>query len=96
MGVNSNAIQGEDEEEDEDDLGSGDEVDYRQSNQYGEALKKQKTEAVSEFAKSHTIAEQRRSLPVYEVREQFLHVLREHQVVVVVGETGSGKTTQLT
>lgn len=28
----------------QDDLGSGDEVDYRQSNQYGNALKKQKTE----------------------------------------------------
>lgn len=34
-------------------------------------------------------------LPVAERREDILEVLREHQVVVVAGETGSGKTTQL-
>ncbi|GAB4840590.1 hypothetical protein Ancab_021362 [Ancistrocladus abbreviatus] len=35
-------------------------------------------------------------LPVYSVRDELLQVIRENQVVVVVGETGSGKTTQLT
>ncbi len=35
------------------------------------------------------------SLPVAERREDILAALREHQVVVVAGETGSGKTTQL-
>ncbi|WP_422666944.1 ATP-dependent RNA helicase HrpA [Billgrantia saliphila] len=34
-------------------------------------------------------------LPVVERREDILAALREHQVVVVAGETGSGKTTQL-
>src|SRR5881392_1426889 len=34
-------------------------------------------------------------LPVSEHREELLAVLAEHQVVVVAGETGSGKTTQL-
>lgn len=34
-------------------------------------------------------------LPVVERREDLLNALREHQVVVVAGETGSGKTTQL-
>jgi pre-mRNA-splicing factor ATP-dependent RNA helicase DHX38/PRP16 len=38
----------------------------------------------------------RRSLPVYGVRSDLLRLVRENQVVVVVGETGSGKTTQLT
>ena len=38
---------------------------------------------------------QRRFLPVYGVREELLQVIRENQVVVVVGETGSGKTTQV-
>ena len=42
------------------------------------------------------MAEQRRFLPVYGVREELLAVIRENQVVVVVGETGSGKTTQVT
>nr|WP_110069830.1 ATP-dependent RNA helicase HrpA [Halomonas sp. A11-A] len=34
-------------------------------------------------------------LPVVERREEILDALRDHQVVVVAGETGSGKTTQL-
>jgi len=34
-------------------------------------------------------------LPVVEHRDDILEALREHQVVVVAGETGSGKTTQL-
>jgi ATP-dependent helicase HrpA len=34
-------------------------------------------------------------LPITEWREEILDVLREHQVVVVAGETGSGKSTQL-
>ena len=35
------------------------------------------------------------TLPVVERRQDILAALREHQVVVVAGETGSGKTTQL-
>ncbi len=34
-------------------------------------------------------------LPVSEVRDQIAALIREHQVVIVAGETGSGKTTQL-
>ncbi len=34
-------------------------------------------------------------LPVSAMREQIARTIREHQVVVVCGETGSGKTTQL-
>ncbi|KAJ3203043.1 DEAH-box RNA helicase prp16 [Dinochytrium kinnereticum] len=72
-----------------------------------------KNEAVSAFARSKTIAEQREYLPVFAVREELLQVIRDNQgsfylssssleiepepfkVVIVVGETGSGKTTQL-
>ncbi len=34
-------------------------------------------------------------LPISSRREDILTAMREHQVIVVVGETGSGKTTQL-
>ena len=34
-------------------------------------------------------------LPVSTVREQIAAAIRDHQVVIVAGETGSGKTTQL-
>lgn len=42
-----------------------------------------------------TIAETRRSLPVYAFREEFIQAVRDHQVLIIEGETGSGKTTQL-
>ncbi len=34
-------------------------------------------------------------LPVVEHREELAEVIRDHQVVVIAGETGSGKTTQI-
>ncbi|MDQ1484593.1 MAG: ATP-dependent helicase HrpA, partial [Actinomycetota bacterium] len=35
------------------------------------------------------------SLPIVEARDEIAAAIRDHQVVVVAGETGSGKTTQL-
>ena len=35
------------------------------------------------------------SLPVSARRDEIAQAMREHQVVIVCGETGSGKTTQL-
>ncbi|KAF2459072.1 P-loop containing nucleoside triphosphate hydrolase protein [Lineolata rhizophorae] len=43
-----------------------------------------------------SIKEQRESLPVFKFRKQLLEAVREHQLLIVVGDTGSGKTTQLT
>lgn len=37
----------------------------------------------------------RKSLPVFTWREQFLEAVANYQVLVIEGETGSGKTTQL-
>jgi pre-mRNA-splicing factor ATP-dependent RNA helicase DHX38/PRP16 len=54
------------------------------------------TEAVSVFAKSKTLREQRSFLPVFAVREELLQIIRDNSIIVIVGETGSGKTTQLT
>ncbi|KAJ8139926.1 hypothetical protein OY671_006876 [Metschnikowia pulcherrima] len=41
------------------------------------------------------IQEVRRSLPAYRFRQRFLDAMSQSQVLIVVGETGSGKTTQL-
>lgn len=35
------------------------------------------------------------TLPVFEYRTDFMRLLSEHQCIVLVGETGSGKTTQI-
>jgi ATP-dependent RNA helicase DHX8/PRP22 len=43
-----------------------------------------------------SIKDQRESLPVYAFRNQLIKAVHENQILIVVGETGSGKTTQLT
>ncbi|KAI9764561.1 MAG: DEAH-box RNA helicase prp16 [Geoglossum simile] len=73
--------------------GPGDEGG-KSSSKFSEHLKK--NEGQSQFSKSKTLQEQREFLPAFAVREELLRVIRDNQVVVVVGETGSGKTTQLT
>ncbi|KAF9236501.1 pre-mRNA splicing factor [Melanogaster broomeanus] len=45
--------------------------------------------------RAKSIEDTRKSLPIYTYREQLLAAIKEHQVLVVVAETGSGKTTQL-
>jgi len=43
-----------------------------------------------------TIREQREGLPVYQLKSQLMAAIAQNQVLVVIGETGSGKTTQMT
>lgn len=43
-----------------------------------------------------SIQDQRKSLPIYKLRENLISAIRENQLLVVVGDTGSGKTTQMT
>jgi len=45
--------------------------------------------------KYHKIFEGRSKLPVWQHKREFLQTLNENQVIVLVGETGSGKTTQI-
>lgn len=75
-------------------VGEDGEIDFKEEAKFSQHMKK--GEAVSDFALSKTLTEQRQYLPIFSVREELLQVIRENQVVVVVGETGSGKTTQLT
>ncbi|KAI5353745.1 hypothetical protein L3X38_006639 [Prunus dulcis] len=43
-----------------------------------------------------SIQEQRQSLPIYKLKKELIAAVHENQVLVVIGETGSGKTTQVT
>ena len=45
--------------------------------------------------KAASIEDTRKSLPIYAYREQLLEAVAQYQVLIVVGETGSGKTTQI-
>ena len=82
-------------EADDEPLNEDGELDFRKGAKFGDHMK-QKTVAQSDFAKDKTMKEQREFLPVHGCREDLMHVIRENNIVVVVGETGSGKTTQMT
>jgi pre-mRNA-splicing factor ATP-dependent RNA helicase DHX38/PRP16 len=74
--------------------GVDEEDEAKQANKFSSHMKT--SQAASAFSRSKTLKEQREFLPAFAVREELLRVIRDNQVVIVVGETGSGKTTQLT
>src|ERR1700722_16885827 len=43
----------------------------------------------------YELFKKRRQLPVWEYKDAFVATLQKNQVTVLVGETGSGKTTQI-
>eukprot|EP00271_Cylindrocystis_brebissonii_P001537 TRINITY_DN1179_c0_g2_i1.p1 TRINITY_DN1179_c0_g2~~TRINITY_DN1179_c0_g2_i1.p1 ORF type:complete len:738 (-),score=153.97 TRINITY_DN1179_c0_g2_i1:392-2605(-) len=43
----------------------------------------------------YEILEKRRTLPVWQQKQEFLEMLAKNQIIILVGETGSGKTTQI-
>eukprot|EP00106_Octopus_bimaculoides_P006059 XP_014773501.1 PREDICTED: ATP-dependent RNA helicase DHX8-like [Octopus bimaculoides] len=43
-----------------------------------------------------SILEQRQSLPIYKLKDELTKAVNDNQILIVIGETGSGKTTQIT
>lgn len=58
-----------------------------------ERMMQQKLNAAEQKAAS--IEETRKSLPVYAYKKGFLQALEENQIIILEGETGSGKSTQI-
>jgi ATP-dependent RNA helicase DHX8/PRP22 len=46
--------------------------------------------------KNLSIQDQRESLPIYGLKDALIQAIQDNQILVVIGETGSGKTTQMT
>ncbi len=88
-------VQKKTEEEDATKVKDDGSVDYKSDNQYANFLKK-KNSAVSEFARSKSLQEQREYLPIFGVKAELMAIIRQNKIIVIVGETGSGKTTQIT
>uniref|UniRef100_A0A7S3ZC24 RNA helicase n=1 Tax=Lotharella globosa TaxID=91324 RepID=A0A7S3ZC24_9EUKA len=68
---------------------------------YGHEVPEWKRETVNKnlsygIITNKSIKEQREGLPIYKLRKQLLQAVADNQVLVVIGETGSGKTTQMT
>ncbi|VDP13935.1 unnamed protein product [Soboliphyme baturini] len=61
--------------------------------------KKHVTGTKTSYGKPRTtlsILEQRQSLPIYKLKEELVKAVNDNQILIVIGETGSGKTTQIT
>ncbi|KAL6221913.1 hypothetical protein ACLB2K_005305 [Fragaria x ananassa] len=50
---------------------------------------------LSENILKEKLQEERKTLPIFSFRDELLQAVKDHQVLVIVGETGSGKTTQI-
>ncbi|CAI0390750.1 unnamed protein product [Linum tenue] len=61
-------------------------TDFKQSNQAHNS---------NAFARREEIRQQRESLPIASVKERLIEEVKKHDVLIIVGETGSGKTTQI-
>ena len=59
-------------------------------------LQDQETPALSQAElNKQSMQEVRRSLPIFPYRNDLLAAINDHQILVIEGETGSGKTTQI-
>ncbi|KAJ1949870.1 hypothetical protein EC988_004595, partial [Linderina pennispora] len=56
--------------------------------------RQQAIEAIEQ--KERSIREVRESLPIFKCRDKLLDMIERNQIMIIVGETGSGKTTQIT
>ncbi|XP_061358883.1 pre-mRNA-splicing factor ATP-dependent RNA helicase DEAH1-like isoform X2 [Gastrolobium bilobum] len=65
----------------------GDKFDYEEME---DSLEKSRAKSASD-----ALQEERKKLPIYPYRDELLQAINDHQVLVIVGETGSGKTTQI-
>ncbi|GFG40919.1 hypothetical protein Cfor_11095 [Coptotermes formosanus] len=45
--------------------------------------------------KKLSLQETRRSLPIFPFRDDLIQAIKDHQILIIEGETGSGKTTQI-
>nr|SZF06470.1 pre-mRNA-splicing factor ATP-dependent RNA helicase PRP16-like [Psoroptes ovis] len=70
---------------------------YKQEHRFKDHIDNdQDDDGDSEEDKRTKIMKQRQYLPAFAVRNELLQIIRDNNIVIVVGETGSGKTTQLT
>ena len=60
-----------------------------------EEEKERNAAAAAKLSERERIRTSREALPSFAYRQQFLDAVYQHQVLIIVAETGAGKTTQL-
>ena len=51
---------------------------------------------LNKVTNNNKLENDRKNLPIYSVKNELLQLIAENSIIIIVGETGSGKTTQLT
>lgn len=77
------------------DLVLDDQIEFIQALQMPGDRQDDKPKITEAERKRLSIKETKESLPVYTYREQLLQAVKDHQILIIQGETGSGKTTQI-
>ena len=73
-----------------------DEIEFVKAIQMpGSEKNDEKKDHVQVDAKRMSIEECQKSLPIYAFKQDLIDAIAEHQVLIIEGETGSGKTTQI-
>ena len=88
-------VKSEEKDEDLDETGE-DDANYKNTHQFAKYIKQNQQEGNSHFSRTKSLQQQRQYLPIYASREELMRLIRQNRVIIIVGETGSGKTTQLT
>ncbi|KII72758.1 Pre-mRNA-splicing factor ATP-dependent RNA helicase PRP16 [Thelohanellus kitauei] len=71
--------------------------EFRQSElKFSDIMRERKILGLTDFSKGRSLSEQRQFLPIFAVKQELMNVIRDNHITIIVGETGSGKTTQLT
>lgn len=72
-----------------------DQIEFIQALQLPGTKEKKEPELTEYQKKRMDIEETKKSLPVFPFRDDLIEAINEHQVLIIEGETGSGKTTQI-
>ena len=91
----SKAIKHTDGKKDNYELVLDDEVEFESFSEIDDEEEKEELIQSKREEKIDSILETRRSLPVFAYREELLQAVENYQTIIIVGETGSGKTTQI-
>ncbi|XP_065220095.1 pre-mRNA-splicing factor ATP-dependent RNA helicase DHX16 [Planococcus citri] len=73
----------------------GGKVEFEQLTKITGSEEEKKPQLTEKQLKKLSIEETKRSLPVYKFKKQLIDAVAQHQVLIIEGETGSGKTTQI-
>lgn len=70
-------------------------IDFIQTANLPGTHEDEKPEITEKQKKKLNIEETKKSLPIYKFKKDLIRAIKDHQILIIEGETGSGKTTQI-